>query len=253
VFCAYHNTFVHNGQNVYYGVMPDLGGACASGCGTGSQLENTTSASSHEMIESVTDPDVGLAQNLAAPLAWYDEANGEIGDICVGQDATVAGYTVQTEWSNANNACIATAGTSGGGGGGGTGGGGTGGGGGGGSSCNESEPNDAASQATAVCSTGTMQGAIASASDVDWYEFDVAKYAKYTVTLSSLPADYQMTLYHASASGKISWVDTAADAHNRADEVIAHKSSSGGRYYVKIVGVGGASSASPYQLSVSVQ
>jgi len=106
-FCAYHFTLVHNGQNVYYGVVPDLGGACASVCGSGSQFDNTTAASSHEMIEAVTDAAVGLATTYGPPLAWYDQANGEIGDICVGQDASVAGYNVQTEWSNSRNKCVA--------------------------------------------------------------------------------------------------------------------------------------------------
>ncbi len=112
VFCAYHNTFVHNGVNVYYGVMPDQGGACAGGCGTDPVLfNNLTSVSSHELIESVTDAAVGLATAVAAPLAWYDSTNGEIGDICNGQQGSIAGYTVQQEWSNKSGACIVTGGT----------------------------------------------------------------------------------------------------------------------------------------------
>ncbi len=107
-FCAYHGTYVRGGQNAYYGVIPDLSGGCASGCGSNTKLNNTTSVASHEMIEAITDPAVGLAQNLAAPLAWYDNTNGEIGDICNGQQGTVSGFTIQLEYSNALNACIAT-------------------------------------------------------------------------------------------------------------------------------------------------
>ena len=33
VFCAYHGTYVRNGVNVNYGVVPDQGGGCAGGCG----------------------------------------------------------------------------------------------------------------------------------------------------------------------------------------------------------------------------
>src|SRR5205807_193474 len=62
----------------------------------------------HEQIEAVTDPAVGLATSFGPPLAWYDVNNGEIGDICVGQGDTIAGYTVQREWSNAAGACIAS-------------------------------------------------------------------------------------------------------------------------------------------------
>jgi hypothetical protein len=107
-FCAYHGTFTRNGVDVFYGVIPDQGGACASGCGGGTQAQNTTSVASHEMIEAVTDAAVGLATSNAAPLAWYDNTNGEIGDICNGQQGVVAGFTVQKQWSNAQNACILT-------------------------------------------------------------------------------------------------------------------------------------------------
>jgi hypothetical protein len=61
------------------------------------------------MIEAVTDSAVGLATGpIGPPLAWYDQANGEIGDICVGQGGSVAGFAVQLEWSNADGACIAS-------------------------------------------------------------------------------------------------------------------------------------------------
>ena len=101
-FCAYHSTLQRqNGTNLYYGVMPDLGGACAGGCGGGSIFQSTTEVSSHEMIEAVTDPAVGI--NV---LSWYDNTNGEIGDICVGNGDAVDGYQVQLEWSNKQNACV---------------------------------------------------------------------------------------------------------------------------------------------------
>jgi len=41
-FCAYHSTFVRNGTYVYYGVMPDLSGGCAHGCGPNTYFNNTT-------------------------------------------------------------------------------------------------------------------------------------------------------------------------------------------------------------------
>jgi hypothetical protein len=57
-----------------------------------------TLTSSHELCESITDPVPGQG--------WYDDANGEIGDICAWQAKTVAGFTVQKEWSNKANACV---------------------------------------------------------------------------------------------------------------------------------------------------
>jgi hypothetical protein len=111
-FCAYHGTYVRNGVNVNYGVMPDQGGGCAGGCGTNpSRVNNMFSVASHELVEATTDPAVGLATVFAAPLAWYDRTFGEIGDICNGQQGTTVGgdgvtYVVQTEFSNAVNNCV---------------------------------------------------------------------------------------------------------------------------------------------------
>ena len=117
VFCAYHGTFKVSGQNVYYGVIPSMepGSGCDLGCGTDpNYLNNTSSVASHELVEAVTDPEVGLASGgLGKPLAWYNSSQGEIGDICNGQQGSVVGsdgvtYTVQKEWSNSQSACIAT-------------------------------------------------------------------------------------------------------------------------------------------------
>ena len=62
---------------------------------------------SHELVETITDPGIGLMR-----LAWYDPANGEIADICA---RTVPGsvtggdgrrYVVQQEWSNRARGCV---------------------------------------------------------------------------------------------------------------------------------------------------
>ncbi|HZS35577.1 MAG TPA: carbohydrate binding domain-containing protein [Polyangia bacterium] len=102
-FCAYHSSFSHNGHNVYYGVLPDVAsGGCQNGCGSNSDpFNNQTSVSSHEMIEAVTDADVGQGD-----VAWYDDNYGEIGDICNARQGSAAGYTVQLEWSNQAGACV---------------------------------------------------------------------------------------------------------------------------------------------------
>ena len=120
-FCAYHNTMQIQGQSVYYGVIPDLGTdfMCIIGCGTPfDTFNNLTSASSHEMIEAVTDAEVGLAQSVGPPLGWYDfstdaqgNQRGEIGDICNGQRGSATGpdgtsWVVQKEWSDHDAACI---------------------------------------------------------------------------------------------------------------------------------------------------
>jgi hypothetical protein len=92
-FCGYHDSF---GASIYYAVMPYPG--CA-GCAGGLQvLDALTSTSSHELCEAVTDPLPGQG--------WYDDTNGEIGDICAWQTKKLDQWTVQSEWSNQQGACI---------------------------------------------------------------------------------------------------------------------------------------------------
>jgi hypothetical protein len=92
-FCGYHESI---GGNVFYALMPfpDCNG-CRGGLTT---LEALTSTSSHELCEAITDPVPGQG--------WYDDANGEIGDICAWRTKTLDGWTVQLEWSNQQNACV---------------------------------------------------------------------------------------------------------------------------------------------------
>src|SRR5579864_2734608 len=113
-FCAYHGTTSSTlgGHNVLYGVLPDMqaGSGCATGCGTSTVFGNYTSVTSHELTEAMTDADVGIATTFSAPLAWYDMTNGEIGDICNGQQGSYTAngttYTIQLEFSNSANNCV---------------------------------------------------------------------------------------------------------------------------------------------------
>ena len=113
-FCAYHNSTnaSFGTHRLFYGVMPDLQppSRCATGCGSGTTFQMATNVTSHELSEAVTDADVGPATSFGPPLAWLDEVNGEIGDICVAQEANVVAngtnYTVQQEFSNLQNDCV---------------------------------------------------------------------------------------------------------------------------------------------------
>jgi hypothetical protein len=92
-FCGYHDSF---GQNIYYAVMPYPG---CSGCTGGSAVfDALTSTTSHELCEAITDPIPGQG--------WYDDNNGEIGDICAWKTRTLGSYTIQLEWSNRAGACV---------------------------------------------------------------------------------------------------------------------------------------------------
>jgi hypothetical protein len=92
-FCGYHD---HSGAKIFYAVMPYPG---CSGCAGGlAPFDALTSTSSHELCEAITDPIPGQG--------WYDDHNGEIGDICAWKTKQVGPYTVQLEWSNKANTCI---------------------------------------------------------------------------------------------------------------------------------------------------
>jgi hypothetical protein len=92
-FCGYHNDI---GGTVFYGVMPYPG--CAGCAGGLSVVDALTSTSSHELCEAITDPIPGTG--------WYDELQGEIGDICAWQTKQLGSYVVQLEWSQAQEACV---------------------------------------------------------------------------------------------------------------------------------------------------
>jgi len=113
-FCAYHSDASYAGTPFTYTVLPEST-PTNPGCGPssgGDGFGNLTSMTSHEMVESITDPEVGSATDFFPPLAWYDATNGEIGDICNGQQATLtlatSTWIVQKQWSNVETACIAS-------------------------------------------------------------------------------------------------------------------------------------------------
>jgi hypothetical protein len=93
VFCGYHDAI---GSDIFYAVMPYPG---CSGCLGGiDAFDALTSTSSHELCEAITDPVPGQG--------WYDDNNGEIGDICAWQTRQLGAYTIQLEWSNKGNRCM---------------------------------------------------------------------------------------------------------------------------------------------------
>jgi hypothetical protein len=92
-FCGYHD---HIDGRLFYAVMPYPD---CDGCTGGSAvLAALTSTSSHELCEAITDPVPGQG--------WYDDQNGEIGDICAWQTKQLGQFTVQLEWSNREGRCV---------------------------------------------------------------------------------------------------------------------------------------------------
>jgi hypothetical protein len=92
-FCGYHEAI---NSNIFYAVMPYPG---CSGCTGGfPAFDALTSTTSHELCEAITDPIPGQG--------WYDDNNGEIGDICAWKTRSLGGYTIQLEWSNKLGSCV---------------------------------------------------------------------------------------------------------------------------------------------------
>jgi len=93
VFCGYHD---RSSRQLYYAVLPYPD--CAGCLGGLAPLDALTSVCSHELAEAITDPVPGQG--------WYDDVNGEIGDICAWQNKKLGAYTVQRLWSNLAKACV---------------------------------------------------------------------------------------------------------------------------------------------------
>jgi hypothetical protein len=93
VFCGYHE---RSAGGLFYAVVPYPD--CAGCLGNQLPLDALTSVCSHELAEAITDPVPGQG--------WYDDANGEIGDICAWQNKKLGDYEVQLLWSNRAQACV---------------------------------------------------------------------------------------------------------------------------------------------------
>ncbi len=112
-FCAYHGSFpLNSSTHVLYAVGVDNGSGTPNDgfCGPSSNdLANQTDVLSHEFAETINDPLVAEAADWGPPLAWYNQSQGEIGDICVGpgEQASNGPWTVQKIWSNKDNQCVA--------------------------------------------------------------------------------------------------------------------------------------------------
>ena len=93
MFCGYHDAI---SSDLFHAVMPFPD---CSGCSSNfSIFDALTVTASHELCEAITDPVPGQG--------WYDNQNGEIGDICAWQSKKIGQYTVQKEWSNKSGQCV---------------------------------------------------------------------------------------------------------------------------------------------------
>jgi hypothetical protein len=111
VFCAYHGSFdstdaVGNPIHVIYQAMPyqNVSGCQTTGGPNGTLIDSSNSVLSHEITETITDPDPNTG--------WTRNSDGnEIGDICfnIRQNPmylNANAYDIQPEYSNAAQNCV---------------------------------------------------------------------------------------------------------------------------------------------------
>ena len=94
-FLGYHGAFAGHtasGQaiDVHYAVIAYPGGSVGNASNSAAAIDDLTSVASHEVAESMTDPNVNYKT-----LGWYDPARGEIGDITEQYLVRLNGYLVQ--------------------------------------------------------------------------------------------------------------------------------------------------------------
>lgn len=106
VFCAFHDSITFSDiGHVLFSVEPYqfVAGCFLPTAVPHGVIDATTSTLSHELIESITDPDPGAG--------WFNTQFGfEIGDECQGfnynNNISGAFYSIQSEYSNAKQACV---------------------------------------------------------------------------------------------------------------------------------------------------
>jgi hypothetical protein len=104
----------------------------------------------------------------------------------------------------------------------------------------EMEPNDSALLAGPLCTSGGSHGTLTSATDQDWFAFEVAADAIYDVALSGGPPTAAVRVYKISSAGRLSFIGDGP-------EVVRH-TDAGGTYVARVSG--GDGSAAKYTLTV---
>ena len=115
--------------------------------------------------------------------------------------------------------------------------------------CNDIyESNNTSSAATVIPVNTDINALISNSTDADWFKFTtISPNTNLQITLSNLPADYDMRLYRSN-------LRTLATSQNTGttSEVINRNTSSAATYYVRVYGYNGANNPSQcYKLRVS--
>jgi hypothetical protein len=92
-FCGYHAMMY---DRIAYLVVTYP--SCPGCVCTFNTFDAMTATTSHALCEAITDPLPGKG--------WYDDVNGEIGDVAPWKTRRLGGYRVQLQWSNRARGCV---------------------------------------------------------------------------------------------------------------------------------------------------
>ena len=111
---------------------------------------------------------------------------------------------------------------------------------------NNYEANETLAAAASIATNTAVSAGIGTSTDVDWYKFTLTGTSNLTITLTNLPADYDLIFYN-SAGTEISRSENGSTT----SETITSANAAAGTYYVKVLGYNGAFSTSTcYSLNV---
>jgi transposase-like protein len=108
------------------------------------------------------------------------------------------------------------------------------------------EANETQATAAAIATNTAISAAIGSATDIDYYKVTTTVTSNFSVTLTNLPGDYDITMYNAAGTQ----IGSSA-ASGTSNETITLANQAAGTYYLKVIGYSGAFSTTVcYNLNV---
>ena len=111
---------------------------------------------------------------------------------------------------------------------------------GGGGGCSDAfEPNNSISTAASISTNAAITAQIATSSDLDYYAFSISNASDLNITLTNLPADYDMSLYNGSGT-----LLASSALGGTSSETIALASAAAGTYKIYVFGYNGVSNSS---------
>ncbi|GIV44901.1 MAG: hypothetical protein KatS3mg035_2024 [Bacteroidia bacterium] len=106
------------------------------------------------------------------------------------------------------------------------------------------EANNSSSAAKTLTPGTTITAYICPAGDIDWYKVSTTStYKNIRVTLSNLPADYDLYLYNSSLT-----LLSKSENGSTTSETVKYNGTGAATYYIRVIGYNNATSTSPYKL-----